>query len=34
MDAFTLMPTDVLGTEYVIPAWYTTTENEGSMLGV
>jgi len=32
VDAATLLPVDVLGTEYVIPAWPTSSDGYGSMI--
>ena len=28
-----VLPTDVLGTEYIVPAWKANEEDGGSMLG-
>ena len=33
-DSFMVLPTDVLGTEYIVPAWHTVNKNGGSMLGM
>ena len=32
-DSFMVLPTDVLGTEYMIPAWKANEKDGGSMLG-
>ena len=32
-DSFMVLPTDVLGKEYIIPAWKANAKDGGSMLG-
>ena len=31
-DAFTVLPIDALGSEYLVPAWQANNRNAGSML--
>ena len=32
-DSFMVLPTDVLGTEYLVPAWQANHRYSGSMIG-